>query len=346
VKKFLIYSDCHFSQYSSIVRSMGDKYSKRLHNLIKSISWAESLADQYNCDGVINLGDFFDRPDLNPMEITALQDVYFCNRPHTIITGNHDANISNLEFSSVQIFKSMDAKVITKPEVEKINNFVSFCYVPYLTEDKKTTLREITSDINSNKVVVFSHNEIAGLRYGKIISQSGFNINDIIESCDLFVNGHLHNSGFINDKILLAGNLTGQNFNEDSTKYDHYAYILTIEDNGSIILDPYINPYALNFYKLYINKSSDLEILNNLKNNSVLSISCNPKLVSEINRLLKSKDNIIEYRLITIYNNSSNNVDELEFKSGDHLQQFIEYVQTKISPSEVLSEEIVKLTSM
>ena len=38
VKKFLIYADPHWSQYSSIVRKRGNKYSMRLHNLINSLN--------------------------------------------------------------------------------------------------------------------------------------------------------------------------------------------------------------------------------------------------------------------------------------------------------------------
>jgi len=345
MKKYLIYSDCHFSQYSSILRSMGEKYSTRLHNLINSISWAERLADQYECDGVINLGDFFDRPDLTPMEITALQDVYFSNRPHVVITGNHDANISNLEFSSVQIFKSTKARIITEPVSEDITDKVSFHYIPYLTEDKKKPLRDFLS--GDKKKIVLSHNEIAGLQYGKFISQTGFGVNEILENCTLFINGHLHNGCIINNRIVLVGNLTGQNFNEDASRYEHYAYVLTVNDDGSIDLDPHINPYAFNFYKLYINKPEDLKVFSSLKNNSVLSISCNNKLLPKIDSLIRSTDKIIEYRLVTIYSNSNNSQDEIvDFKVEDHLQQFIDYVQTKIPPSEILSEELVKLSSM
>jgi len=345
MKKYLIYSDCHFSQYSSILRSMGEKYSTRLHNLINSISWAERLADQYECDGVINLGDFFDRPDLTPMEITALQDVYFSNRPHVVITGNHDANISNLEFSSVQIFKSTKARIITEPVSEDITDKVSFHYIPYLTEDKKKPLRDFLC--GDKKKIVLSHNEIAGLQYGKFISQTGFGVNEILENCTLFINGHLHNGCIINNRIVLVGNLTGQNFNEDASRYEHYAYVLTVNDDGSIDLDPHVNPYAFNFYKLYINKPEDLKVFSSLKNNSVLSISCNNKLLPKIDSLIRSTDKIIEYRLVTIYSNSNNSQDEIvDFKVEDHLQQFIDYVQTKIPPSEILSEELVKLSSM
>ena len=158
MKRYLIYTDCHFSQYSSIVRSRGEKYSTRLHNLIDSISWAEHLADEKNCNEVFCLGDFWDRSDVNAEEITALQDVYFSNKPHTFITGNHDANISNLEFSTIQVFKSFKANVVTDTQRREITNSVEFYFIPYLTNDKIKPLNSLLEN-NNKKKIVFTHNE-------------------------------------------------------------------------------------------------------------------------------------------------------------------------------------------
>lgn len=44
---------------------------------------------------------------------------------------------------------------------------------------------------------------------GQFISKAGFDINDIEDNCDLFINGHLHNGSKITDKIFNVGNLTG-----------------------------------------------------------------------------------------------------------------------------------------
>ena len=342
MKKYLLYSDTHFSQYSSIVRSRGAKYSTRLHNLINSISWAERLADSENCDEVIMLGDAFDRSDLNAEELTALQDVYFCNKPHTFITGNHDANISNLEFSTIQVFKSIKASIITDIKIKSINDYVDFYFIPYLTE-KHVSLKDFLLD-NNKKKVVLTHNDIAGIQYGKFVSQSGFNIEDIVNNCTLFLDGHLHNGCVIDNKIVLVGNLTGQNFNENAQQYAHYAYILSVEDNGAISLESYENPYAFNFYKLRINTVNDFTIIDSLKQNAVLSISCNNTLISKLTEEIKKKSNIVEYRIISIYNNSSQR-DVVDFKVEDHLQQFIDYVQTKIQPSDVLLDELGRLSS-
>lgn len=339
MKKYLIYSDVHFSTYSSILRSRGQKYSTRLHNLIDSVSWAEHLADEQDCDAVINLGDFFDRPDIESEVITALQDVYFCNKPHIIVTGNHDANISNLEFSSVQLFKSLGAKVITDVEKEEINEFVDFYYIPYLVNEKLRPLKDIVS--GNKKKVIFSHNDIAGIQYGKFTSQNGFHVKDIVDNCNLFLNGHLHNGCIIEDKIVLVGNLTGANFNEDANRFKHYAYILTIEDSV-ITLEPYLNPYAINFYKLSVNSERDLDKLK-LTSKSVISVVCNNNLLNRVNELINNNRNILEHRLIASYN-SSTSEEEVDFKVENHLQQFIDFIQTKIEPSEVLSEELAILS--
>lgn len=342
MKKFLIYTDVHFCQYSSIVRKRGQKYSVRLHNLIDSISWAEHLAEEENCDAVLTLGDFFDRSDLNSEEITALQDVYFCNKPHWFLTGNHESNVASLDFSSAQVFKSINAKVISDVVCYPVNDKVDLYFIPYLTNDIRKPLPEYLND-NGKKKVVLSHNDLAGIQYGKFKSSSGFDVNEVLENCNLFINGHLHNGYVINDNIILVGNLTGLNFNEDATKYEHYAYIMTIEDDGVIKLEARVNPKAFNFYKVYINNPYDISKLDNLKPNSVLSISCSGDLIGEVEQKLK-KTKLVDYKIFATYkSNVVGGSSDLDFKVEDHFQQFINYVRTKIEPSAVLDEEISML---
>lgn len=342
--KYLIYADVHFCQYSSIVRKRGPKYSVRLHNLINSVSWAEKLADEESCDAVIMLGDFFDRSDLNAEEVTALQDVYFSDKPHYFLTGNHDANVASLDFSTVQIFKSIDATVVSDVERKSINDRVDLYFIPYLTNDKRLALPNYLVD-NGKKKVVLSHNDIAGIQYGRFKSTGGFDVNEILDNCTLFINGHLHNGYIINDRIILVGNLTGLNFNEDANKYSHYAYIMTIDDDGNITLDPRENPNAFNFYKIYINNKNDIKVLDNLKSNSVLSISCSGELIKDVENKIYGLDNIAEFKIFATYKNNSSNAVDMDFKVEDHFQQFIDYIQTKIEPSDILSEEISLLGS-
>ena len=61
--KIMIYSDNHFCEKFSIISKMGNKYTLRLENQIKSLNWAEDLAYHRGCQYVICAGDFFDKPN-------------------------------------------------------------------------------------------------------------------------------------------------------------------------------------------------------------------------------------------------------------------------------------------
>ena len=114
-------------------------------------------------------------------------------------------------------------------------------------------------------MVVFSHNDIAGLQLGKYISKNGFTINDINSNCSLFINGHLHNATKYNN-IVNVGNLTGLNFSEDAFRYKHSVYIL---DTDTLTITEFENPFAFNFYKI-----TSLQQFSELKSNSVITIQC------------------------------------------------------------------------
>ena len=97
------------------------------------------------------------------------------------------------------------------------------------------------------KRVILSHNDIAGIQMGAFLSKEGFSLNDIDENCDLFINGHIHNCGWVSEKAFNIGNLTGQNFSEDAFRFEHVAVIL---DTDTLHMDWYENPHAFNFYKI------------------------------------------------------------------------------------------------
>ncbi len=341
--KFLVYTDPHWSQYSSILRRRGNKYSVRLENLIDSMNWVEDLACQTGCEDVISAGDFFDKESLNCEEISALQDVNWSKNHHSFIVGNHESNVSSLEFSSTKFFESIGANVYSTIQRRIINNYVDFYFIPYLTDDRLPKLADIIVDKNK-KNVVFAHLDIAGLQYGKYTSQTGMDIKDILENCTLFLDGHLHNGQTIEKKIVLIGNLTGQNFNEDALKYEHLAYLLTVTDDGAIILDAVENPHAINFYKLTLNEEKDLTILDNLKQNAVVSIICSNNLKETTLNKIYNAPNILEYRLNSIYSSTEfSSEDSILSTKVDHIQQFIDLANTKFEASPALSDELMRL---
>ena len=180
--RICIYSDVHFCEYSSIVRSHGDRYSTRLENLIRSLNWAEAEAVRNNCEEIICLGDFFDRPDLNSRELTALQEVNWAKLPHTFIVGNHEASSKSLKYNSVSALQSFGFDVITKPMIKFLPD-AEILMLPYCLEEDRKSLADYWNGCGDlrNKRIIMGHNDIQGIRYGAIESKEGIKISEIQE---------------------------------------------------------------------------------------------------------------------------------------------------------------------
>ena len=334
--KVLIYSDIHISQDSSIVKGFGKNYSTRLEYIIKSINWAENLAINHKCDLIFNLGDTFNKPIVNAMEATAVQDINWADLPHYILVGNHDSDVVSLEYSSVSILKKLGFHII-KEVTHLYDNEDVFTFIPYILEDNRKPLTEYLVGKND---IVLSHNDIAGFRFGNFVSKEGFKVDDIEKCCKLFLNGHLHNSSFLSDKILNVGNLCGQNFTEDSLKYSHGCWILDTKTNS---LEFYENPYSLNFYKLEY--PSDKKVFSNLKNNSVLMVKCERSYQEELKNILTNySDKIVTTRVLLYDKDIIENIDtQVKLDKVDHLTQFTDFIHEQLGNTELINEELMEV---
>lgn len=341
--KVLLYTDCHYSQTSSIVRKRGDKYSQRLENLLKSINWAEGLALEQGCDQVICLGDFFDKPVLNDEELTALEDIKWNSLPHTFIVGNHESSVNGLRYNSVNALRKNGFNIISQAESVIVDDKTAFHFIPYTIETDRKPLGQTIVVDPARRNIVFSHNDIKGIQYGMFLSEIGYSLDEIEANCDLFINGHLHNGSFLNDKetILNLGNLTGQNFSEDAFNYPHYACILdTDKMDLSAGLQFFENPYAFNFYKIELKSEKDLQKLTRVKDNAVVSIKCSDDYVLAVKDFLKDKS-YADYRITGLaVDKIEDNEQEIELTTTNYLQQFKDYMLTNIDNSSIMEEEL------
>lgn len=304
--KILIYTDNHFCSNSSIIRKNGEKYSIRLENQIKSVNWAEQLGIEKNCDMVIHLGDFFDKSELTAQELTALKEIKWNYLPHYFLVGNHEMGSADLQYNSLNALSKI-GKIINEPYY--MSGFgCRIIFLPYILETNRKPLQYyIDSAIGDSwetqevkNTIILSHNDICGLQYGQYISKQGFDVQEIYDSCNLFINGHLHNQTQINDKMLNLGNLTGQNFSEDAFKYSHCVAIL---DTDTLKIDLINNPYAFNFYKIEINNDNDLSIFNKLISPAIITVSAPVDLIDKLKQYISEhKDQIIESRVISKLN--------------------------------------------
>lgn len=336
--KYLLYSDNHFCQYSSIIRSRGDKYSLRLENQIATLTWIKKIAFDHNVDAIFNLGDFFDKPDLNVEEITALSELdwsgpYDIILPHYFIVGNHEIGLNTNEYNSANIFNLIpNSKVFSEPQWFNHEVFI----LPYILESNRGHISDYTG--HNKPKIILSHNDIKGVQMGQFISQTGFDISEIQDSCRIFINGHLHNSGEVAKGIINIGNITGQNFNEDADKYGHHALILDTEEDT---IEEIENPYAFNFYKLDFTNNFDLT--KKLKPNAVVSVKVQSEYRVAVNEWLKSNNVIASRVIIDLMNNESDH-EEVDTLSVDHIQRFKEFIIEKMGSSEIVLNELEEVT--
>lgn len=345
--KVLIAGDVHWSQYSSIWRSRNKLHSSRLDNLIYSVNWIEEQAVYNSCSAIIYMGDFFDSNHLNAEEISALQYIRWAPTSHVFITGNHETNVSSLEYSTADLFKLCpDARVISTPEQYFIDGTdCEFCFLPYILERDRQPLHAYFGN-QSTKRIIFSHNDLKDVNYGNFVSPEGFEVQDIHDSCDLFMNGHIHHYSQVTDKIINTGNITGQNFTENE-QYKHGVFVL---DTSSLKIDFIENPYAVNFRKLDCTKVNTKEqFLHKLDSlpASVLTIRVNEDFAPLAKAILKEvvRPNILEYRVIVDHNQRSEYNIENTLEQIDHRKQFKEYILLTMGDTELIQGELAAVLS-
>ena len=338
--KILCVGDVHWSQNSSILRSRGEYYSTRLQNLIASVNWAEQTAWDNGCTTIIYLGDFFDSTQLNSEEISALSCIKWAPIPRIFITGNHETNVSSLDYSTCDVFSLCpSATVINKPvwyDVEDEPD-LEFAFLPYILERDRKPLSEYFPKA-SRKRIIFSHNDLKDVQYGAFLSTEGFTLSEIHENCDLFVNGHIHNCAYVTEKIINSGNLTGQNFTEDATKYGHFVELI---DTKTLEVKFIPNPYALNFAKIDATGDRFVGALPVKFNNAVLTIKVDsPETARAARESCDFNSNVIAYRLIVESKLTATVEDTPSLEAVDHLKQFEQYVLSYIGDTNVIREEL------
>jgi DNA repair exonuclease SbcCD nuclease subunit len=337
--KILLVGDAHFCKRSSIINKFGAKYPVRLENQIQTFGWIKDQAIKNNCEMVIGLGDLFDSSQLSDVEITAAKELPFADLPTYLMVGNHEASSQDLIFNSTKVLEADNRYIISEPHSFFVDG-TEICLLPYVIESERKPLAEYFP-ARTGRRVILSHNDIKGISYGPVISATGFEVPDIESNCDLYINAHIHNGQQITDKIYNIGNITGQNFSEDSLRYSHNIIILDTKDLSITHIE---NPYAYNFYKLQIDCESDIYCLDQLKNNAVLSIKCEQSLVEFVKQKISTLNNVVESRLIITkkYTESTEAAEEIDL-SVDHLARFIEYCKATIENTPILEEEIVEV---
>lgn len=341
--KILLFSDVHWSKNSSIVNSRGEVYSERLEQLLMGLNWVNKLAIDNKCELMICAGDMLEDHCVDE-ELTALQDVKWAPIDCLFLCGNHDSSTFDLRYSTTKILENSYSryshKVISELTSFKINDF-QLHFIPYIRKFETLRLGDYIKDVdNSKKQIIISHNDLSGVSYGGYLSKTGFCVDDIDKHCDLFLNGHIHNSMWVSNKILNLGSLSAHNFTNDSSIYKYGCWIL---DTDTLNIAQFENPYAFKFFKFDILLEEDLEKYKNFfQPNSIVSVKVLQSLSEKVKEFIHSNKNIIKSR-ITIIPEISNTQDNTVIISKDHIQQFKEYILENVGCDDIIQEELGRL---
>jgi hypothetical protein len=224
------------------------------------------------------------------------------------------------------------------------------CFLPYVLDSSNKTIGDFFGPKAAKNRIIISHNDIKDVQYGQFLSTEGFSVTDIENNCDLFINGHIHHCAYVTNKIINGGNLTGQNFTEDATKFKHCALIV---DLNTLEVSFFINPYAYNFYKLDLTDVYDVEQLerdlSELSDNAVLTMKFNDKFVVDARIWLeqnKERLSIAEYRVLVEYSKEDAvEVAPTIVNEVDHLSQFETFVLTEVGNTAIIREELKEVLS-
>lgn len=290
--KIGLYADPHVSQSSSIIVGKQGEFSGRLDNLIKSFEWMDKIFKDNECDVIVCLGDLTDKPQLSAEEITAMSLFKNLNN-HILLIGNHCRSDKSGRINSV----NMISKVIYSPTVEKYGD-KSVLFLPY-----NSSVEDLSEYKNID--VILSHNDIVGYDYGNHISESGYDIQSILDNCKLFINGHLHNGGWlVKDRVINLGQLSGMNFSSCGGQWEPSVGILDLS-SGTPSIEVIENPYAYRFKKESFTTLVRLkEYLNDLPEEGqyVLQVKVPAKIADTARTILDKSTKVIASRVLTVNN--------------------------------------------
>ncbi len=280
-----VYADPHFSINSSIALGKGTNgFSNRLNNLIESFEWMNNLFNERNVELVICLGDLTDRAVLSAEEITALSLCGLEN--HHFIVGNHCRSDKNGRMNALSIFKN----VYHEPHTLTVDG-KKIHLLPYNSD-----LYDLPEDVD----IICSHNDIKNYNFGTFLSPTGYEQVDILKSCRLFINGHLHNGGWVvKDRIVNLGAMVGINFSSCGGEWEPSIGII---DTDTLKLEIIENPVAYRFKKL------DCPTLQELKNyldqlpsvgQYIIQVKTSAELAENCRKLLTQTSKVVASRILT-----------------------------------------------
>lgn len=230
--KVVFTSDIHFCKRESLVE---DRYE----HLVKSLVWADCGVE---ADLHIDLGDMFNTSHLTAEDVAVLDSVHFRNKWHCVM-GNHEQDGHH---SLLRYFRDIH-EIYEAPRLKRFDGVGWFLFLPFTKHPMP--LSELLRGLpDGEKVVVCSHCEFVGMF--DTVEGAGYSLDEINADAriKMWFQGHYHQRAVLSPKVVIVGNLCGQNFTQN---FDPHGVVVYDTDTNKYTFVE--NPYALVFGKMDTN---------------------------------------------------------------------------------------------
>jgi DNA repair exonuclease SbcCD nuclease subunit len=201
---FIGVADVHMSNSLPYARPTDNGRTDRLEDQMNVWDQIHAAADRYEVDGIIVLGDLFDKSKVDPVTLTHTVEAIMKTKSRIyILPGNHDANSIRGGRFAVEAFREMKNELVEvigeKPgqslevEMEGKRNlaFWPLAFSPVgQTEDE---LREIRRNMDKNDFnALLVHNSIMGAHHLGWKCDDGLDPRKTCKGFDMVLAGHFH----------------------------------------------------------------------------------------------------------------------------------------------------------
>lgn len=196
--KFLSSADIHMSNRLPYARPSADGRTDRLDEQLAVLRQMRREAESEDVDGVLLLGDIFDKSLVDAVTLThTVEEIVQFKPPVFILPGNHDANSLKGGRFTVEAFGAMrrdGLKFLHSEEPLDFGGWLKFWPIAYMTADAtRESLGRIRENLDTADTnVLLFHNSIIGCTHIGWKCDDGLRPAEVCARFDWVLAGHFH----------------------------------------------------------------------------------------------------------------------------------------------------------
>ena len=231
---FIFTGDIHMSNRLPYARPTTNGLTDRLEDQLKLWDRIRFEVIERGADGLVVMGDLFDKAWLDPVTLTETVKVIqmiaeLC--PVYVLPGNHDASTTKGGRFNVEALASLDNVTCLGAESFTPNgvSWLKFWPVPYAgIESNKETLTEYRAQLEeegeSTQQVCLFHNNVYGCKHLAWVCDDGIDADELCEGWDVVLSGHFHTHQSFGDCGMYLGAPMQHHFGDRGEKRGIWSF--------------------------------------------------------------------------------------------------------------------------